>query len=385
MITEFLPKIGICIEVIDKPNKTNTELKLFCPEITPMYDDTTTTNFTKYSFDIVDKNNNKKTIKVDSKLFIEAEYYNDIPNRNIPPTIHPGEQVEIFQLGEPDKFYWRALNRDHKKRTTEVYEFIVSDRPENKADNEFNGDYWYVKIDTRNDKLIEIKTTMSDGEEVGYTIKVHPKEKVFYVEDTETNIIKIESLTPRIYLKNKSETSVDLNKEDLFINANRDIRINAGRQIVVDTKTYTANYEIAKISLKALGIAASQVLAIETPVVGINGTMSCTGPCMLGPVLAPGFAFGGPGQSITLPTTTPGNSSEESKAGSSTSTNPSTPGFSSSARHACAIEQIKPAIEAIDAYCKSLSGVGPTNPSYGGAGIVSSNLSTAKMEHVTDE
>jgi len=375
--------IGTVIEVIDISEPYATKIKAYVSEILPM-NTNSDTEPAEYKFSIKNENGEKEEVIIKNKGYVVCDYFNQISNRPHPPVVHPSEEVYVFQIGDPDVWWWMPINRKHNARSTEHLKIVIADRPMDQVGEPLTDDNtWFFEVDTRNKKLIHIHTSVSDEELVGYDITINPSDGVLSITDTKQNSLIWESATPRIYIKNNKGSIVDINKEHIIIDAPKDIWMKAGRQMVVDTPVITFDTPTAKFNSKNFGVDASTLFSVVSPSVGVDGPLMASGPVMTGAMFM-GMGIT-PGTGPTLPPvkTSPGNSPEDNKGGEDeTSAPPPTPTPSLANRFAADWANMKAAIDMIAIYCAGIT-IDPA--SFGGLSAVQKLTSAGKLPNITDE
>jgi hypothetical protein len=230
--------------------------------------------------------------------YYEAEYIDLVSNRVYPPDIRKGEQVLLINIADSDKRYWYPLGRDDNLRKCERYRIAVSDdvRP-NKDLHDDNT--WFLEFDTLEAKTFTISTSKSDTEnpeEYRYKIQIDAgKDKNFIViSDDAENEIKLESKEPRIYLRNRDKSIVDINKKNIILSCPEDIVLRAGRQIVQSTPVKTENTvekdSTTVLEAKSLTLKAENTITLDAPSIGFNGVIIAPKALNTGPIVAEGYA-----------------------------------------------------------------------------------------------
>ena len=140
-----------------------------------------------------------------------------------PPMVRKGEQVYLMEYGT-NQWYWKSAGRDDGCRRLDSYRLGVSGSLENNAEITDDNTY-FIEMNTRTAKHIKISTSAADGEEHRYTLLLNAATSEIHLADDYGNQLSIESNTPRVCLKNHNNTLVDLNKDDIFLAAPRNITL----------------------------------------------------------------------------------------------------------------------------------------------------------------
>lgn len=287
------------------------------------------------------KTNNVFTKPVSNTNILTCDYMDLATNRSGPPDIRQGEQVFVMQYSDTDKYFWFPMGRDDNLRRLERYRISVSDdktvQKELTDDNTF-----FIEMDTLHHKHVIIKTSDSDGEEFIYTIKIDADNSFVKIFDNDDNEIVLESKVPRIRLKNKDGSFLDVFKKNVMVVAPEDIVLKADRQILINTKTLSLNTSEGMVSdSKEIAINADNVeLAGNT--VGLSGAIKLKGSVLSSPILAEGYSTGSAGSQYASPT-------NDLASGESTLPAPEADlgGDTSGNRHCTAQEQILSALTII--------------------------------------
>lgn len=157
---------------------------------------------------------------------------------DMPPDVVKGETVEITQDTNTSTLYWSASGRSTSNRSRERKEMRAANQ-EGYVKNIDDGNSYVIKIDTLTTKEIRMQTCMSDGEKFAYTIVISPKESKITICDNENNEICIDSKEEHIFMRNKSESIIDMMKKCITIGCHENIVLKAEKQIVFDTPCWT--------------------------------------------------------------------------------------------------------------------------------------------------
>ena len=175
-----------------------------------------------------DSEGNVKTEKADTRKTIPARWLAESqPNRLTSPDVRVNETVLIYRYAKNDDYYWEKIFTEDKLRGKETVTFAfknTDDLVEITLDNA------YVLHFSTKDKIIQLHTTTNDGEKVGYDIIVDTGNSIVSTIDTRGNHSTLTSLEDD--WKIKTNKTIHLETEDVFIDASRDIFVKAGRDII---------------------------------------------------------------------------------------------------------------------------------------------------------
>ena len=175
-----------------------------------------------------DSEGNIKTEKADVRKTIPARWLAESqPNRMTSPDVRKNETVLIYRYANNDDYYWEKVFTEDKLRGKETVTFAfknTDDLVEVRLDNS------YILHFSTKDKLIQLHTSINDGEKVGYDIILDTGKSTLSVIDTRGNHSTLTSLEDD--WKIKTNKTIHLETEDIFLDASRDIIVTAGRDII---------------------------------------------------------------------------------------------------------------------------------------------------------
>lgn len=166
--------------------------------------------------------------------------YKGSTDSDMPPDVVKGEMVEITQDANTSTLYWSASGRTTSNRSRERKEMRAANQ-EGYVKNLDDGNSYFIRIDTLTTKEIRLQTCMSDGEKFAYTIVINPAESKLSICDNENNEICIDSQEEHIFVRNKSESIIDIMKKNITIGCHENLILKAEKQIVMDTPCWTNN------------------------------------------------------------------------------------------------------------------------------------------------
>lgn len=331
--------------VAEDKDQNSTTIKIFSPELLPHYRNTLQDNTTAETVVTTNPHDNEEiNIRLNTTNIIEAEYFNRDTNSSC-PDVRKGEQVWLVTYGiGSDKYYWEETgNTDHLRRL-ETRLIRVSDSKD--IDKELSEENCYTFLmDTLRSKRVMFKTAKSDGEEFAYIFEIDANDNTVTIADDVGNEILLESKTPRIRLRNKDTTTVDLNGKSIFCIAPEDITMVAKRQMVMKTPTLTVENTggggVTEFNTNALAINAKET-TINGNTIGLNAPVKAPKDIVTTHIRSQSSSTGSCGEAYGAATTDIVDGSgkaAEPKAddGDGGATN----------RQSAAWEQIKPAIDLI--------------------------------------
>lgn len=153
------------------------------------------------------------------------------------PCIHKGERVWVLNLSGTEQYYWLPIGRDAGLRLRECHRIFVMDQPNSVKNGSYNDvtddNSYFIEMDTNTGrKIIHIHTTRNDGEIDSYDIKIRPEDGILEIYDDLGNHIRLTSQEHIWHIENVDKSFVDINKENITIQCNDTITLNAGKNII---------------------------------------------------------------------------------------------------------------------------------------------------------
>jgi len=209
-------------------------------EWTAMHDGEMTSNPVKVEYSATDQDGVTSQGGFIADQIIECDWLPSGSNRLSPPDVRRGERVEILQVADADKFYWRSLGMDDNLRKLETVIFAISaTRDENDTLLTADNTYW-IEFSTHS-KRLAFSSCKADGEPYQYEMFLDMAEGLFQLNDDVGNFITLVSKLSLIHLQNTQGTFVKLDKKDInayapqdfTFKADRDVNITCGRNFTV--------------------------------------------------------------------------------------------------------------------------------------------------------
>ena len=320
-------------------------LKVFVTELFPNLTGSLADQTTKENVKIKQVKTKKNTIinqdiSVKTSNIITAEYFGIFTNRTFSPDIRKGEQVLLIKYLDTDHYYWISLGRDDKLRQLEKFRLAISDSQKKVKDLDEDNIY-YIEMDTLHKKSIVIRTSKGDKEKFRYIIHIDAKTNSISIEDDDKNYIHLESDIPRIKCHNKNGCFTDINKDDIFINTIRDLRINVGRMLYIKADSMVSDIEtVNQINSSNIDFN-SDSFTTKSKVVGIDGSLKVSKTIVTSAVRSGSYGSGNPGDPYKSPIV---NSDINQVSTPTVSDNPDTDDSIGMQRHSAAYEQVKAAL-----------------------------------------
>ena len=208
------------------------------------------------------------------------------------PCVYAGEQVWVLQYeGGQNSFYWLPMGRDEGLRLREHIRFYAMNQPvsvegDNKWKKVDDSNTYYLAINTnKNEKVIRLHTCINDGEPHSYDFEFIPEKSLFRVFDNVGNILSLDSKMTIWRMFNIAGSFVELNKDNITINAPTNITMLAGSNILIQAGSKITVTAPQYLNNSVQQISQSTTWAVQTSTGSINastlsiqaGTMSLSG------------------------------------------------------------------------------------------------------------
>lgn len=205
-------------------------------------------------------------VKTTAERSVPCEWYPGEDNRATPPDIMRNELIEVWRLGDSDKYYWRSMAMKNGLRSLEsvVYTWNASPNPGG-GGIDFNTCY-YLAI-SAHDKHFTIGTSKANGEPYAWTMQFNTGEGEFTITDDIGNEFEIVSRDNRLQLKNPDGTYLKLERQKIEMSANESIEMIVGgtryklTPDTVDTKTtnVVSNSSTVKVTAPDVVIGGGKI------------------------------------------------------------------------------------------------------------------------------
>lgn len=228
-----------------------------------------------------------------------------------PPCIHKGETVLISESIN-GIFYWKEVGVSDLYRLREKVTFRIANK--NLTVEDLSDDNTYYLTLNSIDKHITLATTMIDSDEFSYTFKFDVPNKSAFIKDSDGNSVVMKSDVPSITITNKNGTMMEVNKDNINMNAPKNMNLTIGG----DFNISVANNLIAKIGsglkitspvAKAdigittldgtdLSITESTSTVITVPLIALNGFLNVATSILSNAIVGTVLSAGGGASTI---------------------------------------------------------------------------------------
>lgn len=226
-----------------------TELMVTPIEKLSMIDGELTDGEVELNSESVNLNTGQSNNTVKASIAIKAKWFSMNPWLKLPGLVRRGELVRIYRLGDTNEYYWENLGMDNiDLRKKDILIVNVPNETSNEVQKSNARNSVYFEVNTL-DKHITLSTPTNDGEPCGYVLQVNMKAGTFTISDDVGNYIAMDSVKERIIMRNNSDSKIELNRADIFIESRNSVQVKTK-----DFKVTTSNtiyHETRDMSSKA--------------------------------------------------------------------------------------------------------------------------------------
>lgn len=171
------------------PKKIEKTIEVYLPEQNNVKDGEILPATKDLKYSLTDINEFQRQGKITTANSIPATWLPMTTNHMVPPSVRRGERVEIYRVGDEDKYYWRVLGLDDNLRRRDTIVIAISNTTDEDAVLDFSNTYW-LEFSTHS-KRVALVTTQSDGEPFGYEAFFNTKDGEFRIIDTANNYMEL--------------------------------------------------------------------------------------------------------------------------------------------------------------------------------------------------
>lgn len=162
---------------------------------------------------------------------VPAEWFPAGSNRVTPPDIQRGEWVEIYRLGDTDRFYWRCMGLRDNLRTLETVIYAIAGNPKAGGAGIDVQNCYYVEWSTH-EKHITVATSKANGEPFAYTFQINAGDGEINILDDIGNMIELISGENTIRATNASGSYLAIIQDKAQVSADSNISLICGGSTV---------------------------------------------------------------------------------------------------------------------------------------------------------
>lgn len=262
--------------------KDKIDLAILCPELFPnTAEGTLNAGVTTGTIKLKNRDGQDISSSFTSANHITA-VWEGASNMKYPPLIRKGEPVELYQVADQDKWFWRTTGKGKVFRTTDRVHFEISATDPTKPGVENDDTNSYTIYADSDEKKIGIKTSKANGEAMAFVMEADLAAGTFYIADqggNPGNSLFMDtggaSGVPAFQISLSSGVALKFEGENAFLKIPKNFFVSAGDRIVMDSplmvfnrqKSGTIIFNAATIAFKS----ASDIV-FDAIVVGLNTT-----------------------------------------------------------------------------------------------------------------
>ncbi len=229
--------------VAENKLRSTDAVEVSLTELRPMINGELVAGIQEDSVDCVDSFGNALTFKVKTSNTISAKWLGDGTNRVSSPDVRRGEQVHLYQFGDTDMYYWKAVSMpgvNTRKLETVIHAFSnTTDENDNKLTAK---NAWSEEISTQDGHWTR-QTNKSNGEPFAYTQQINAKDgSVVIIADDAGAHQSLDSKEDKHILETSSGGSLILEKRTLRVNVDI-IELIAAKEAIITTPIGTFNID----------------------------------------------------------------------------------------------------------------------------------------------
>lgn len=152
-------------------------------------------------------------------------------NRITPPDVQKGERVEVWRVGDEDKYYWCETGLDDELRRLETIVIAISGSPATKENKDIGAGDWYFIEWSSHKKHMMMSNSKANGEVVQYTAKFDFGEGKFSIADDLDNNIVLDSVNALWQMINTDKSMFKIDKKNVEIIAQDTFKLTAKKKI----------------------------------------------------------------------------------------------------------------------------------------------------------
>lgn len=234
----------------------------------------------EYNQKIPDAAGNASQQMVKSTKVVEAEWTPDGDNHLFTsPMVRKGEVVKIYKYADTNKYYWTTIYRSPELRRTEriIWGAGNLSNPGGRLDLD---SIYYLEFDTLN-KVINIKTSLSDGEEYMYQLSLNPGTKQAFITDNIGNKFIIDSPSNNVILEDVSGGRFETRDGHPKITGTKGFLLTSPNNVIEGNTEFKDNVIIRKTLTSVGTLTLNSGMDMKAGNGGSGGSATFDGPLVL--------------------------------------------------------------------------------------------------------
>lgn len=206
-------------------------------------------------------------------------------NRVTAPDVQPGERVEVWRVGDEDKYYWCEMGLDDELRRLETIVIAISGSPATSENKDIGDGDWYFIEWSSHKKHMMMSNSKANGEVVQYVAKFDYGEGKFSVADDMDNAISLDSVAALWLMINTDKSMFKIDKKNVEIIAQDTFKLTAKKKIHMICQDWLvqANNSISfqtqrwKVDTQTTEINSPGGIKLVGPITHSGGDIATTG------------------------------------------------------------------------------------------------------------
>ena len=144
--------------------------------------------------------------------------WKETPNRLTAPDVRAGQQVDIYQVGDGDMFYWEELGRTKNLKRAEraLYGWNASGADITADDSVTDHNHYTMDVNAKGGN-ITLLTSKNNGEYCGYTIQLDTKNGHVLISDDIGNVFNLDSKKSNLLMQSAKGGTVSIKGPDVIL------------------------------------------------------------------------------------------------------------------------------------------------------------------------
>lgn len=152
-------------------------------------------------------------------------------NRVTAPDVQKGERVEVWRVGDEDKYYWTEMGLDDDLRRLETVVIAISGSPATTENKTIGDGDWYFIEWSSHKKHMMMSNSKANGEVVQYVIKADYGEGKFSLADDLDNSFVLDSVNALFHMVNTDKSMIKIDKKNIEMIAQDTLKMTAKKKI----------------------------------------------------------------------------------------------------------------------------------------------------------
>lgn len=193
------------------------------------------------------------------------------------PDVQRGEIVEILRFADKNQYFWRERGDGVVQRRLETKRMMVSG---NANAGVPSSETHYMLEVSGHTGAINLSTPMSNGELTTYLLTLNGKGGMASLSDGEGNEILIDSKNKICRMRNASQSTFELNDQDVSITALGDLGFVVKGDFIARAQSidFQVKNDILLVAGKAMTMKAGTLIGMTAPDIALNGIIHLNGP-----------------------------------------------------------------------------------------------------------